>query len=406
MNHSDKVAADKSALGFEFQDLVLIEKLIRLSPTQTLGLEKFDDIHVATVTEDGDIEDLVLIQVKHSIDPGNVTDRDIDLWKTLANWLSIIPGLPSHRKLTLQLYTNKTPNDQPFVSLLKAPRKNLRAIIKSVRDTHEAVDAVETAKKPGDATNPIAKHVRIVATATDDALKHLFENFEFHSDNTSVLLRIADRLLEVAIPTSCLTDARQHIIGAFKESKYSTIVQGQKVVIGFDDFHKTMGFDRIVRTARAETADFARFVDVYYSFQRDDTLSFNDSLFRAQLEDIGVDNEEIIDRGVEMMLSERFMEDLRSAGTFTSTQNKNLENDAVSKWKILHRQAHRGKDYGDADNESHKAISLGCYEKTMQTDLTVGDVRLPTNLSCGKYMKLSNQLRIGWRKNWLNKFAK
>ncbi|MCS3505414.1 hypothetical protein [Achromobacter sp. JUb104] len=404
MNHSDKVAADKSALGFEFQDLVFVEKLIRLSPVQTLGLEKFDDIHVATATEDGDIEDLVLIQVKHSVDPGNVTDRDIDLWKTLANWLSIIPGLPSHRKLTLQLYTNKTPNDQPFVSLLKAPRKNLQAILQSVRDTHKAVDAAETAKKPGDAANPIAKHVRIVAMATDEALKHLFENFEFHSDNTSVLQRIADRLREVAIPTSCLIDARQHVIGAFKESKFSIIVQGQKVVIGFDDFHKTMGFDRIVSTSRAETADFARFVDIYYDFQRDDTLSFNDSRFRAQLEDIGVGNEEIIDRGVEMMLSERFMEDLRLAGTFTSTQNKSLENEAVSKWKLLHNQAHRGKNYGDGDDESHKAVSLGCYEKTIQTDLTAESVRLPTNLSCGKYMKLSNQPRIGWRKDWLNKF--
>lgn len=406
MNHSDKVAADKSALGFEFQDLVFVEKLIRLSPVQTLGLEKFDDIHVATATEDGDIEDLVLIQVKHSVDPGNVTERDIDLWKTLANWLRIIPSLPSHRKLTLQLYTNKTPNDQPFVSLLKAPRKNLQAILKSVRDTHKAVDAAETAKKPGDTANPIAKHVRIVAMATDEALKQLFENFEFHSDNTSVLQRIADRLLEVAIPASCLIDARQHVIGAFKESKFSTIVQGQKVVIGFDDFHKTMGFDRIVRSARAETADFARFVDIYYDFQRDDTLSFKDSRFRAQLEDIGVGNEEIIDRGVEMMLSERFMEDLRVAGTFTSTQNKSLENEAVSKWKILHNQAHRGKDYGDIDDESHKALSLSCYENTMQTDLTAESVRLPTNLSCGKYMKLSNQPRIGWRKDWLNKFDK
>jgi len=323
-----------------------------------------------------------------------------------VNWLYIIPDLPSHRKLTLQLYTNKKPNDQPFVSLLKAPRKNLQAIIKHVRDTHQAVEAAEALKKASDTANPIAKHVRIVATATDEALKQLFENFEFHSDNTSVLQRIADRLLEVAIPATCLIDARQHVIGAFKESKFSTIAQGQKVVIGFDDFHKAMGFDRIVRTTRAETADFTRFVNIYYDFQRDDSLSFNDSRFRAQLEDIGVDNEEIIDRGVEMMLSERFMEDLRVAGTFTSTQNKSLENDAVSTWKILHNQAHRGKNYDGDDDDSHKEISLDCYEKTMQTALTAENVRLPTNLSCGKYMKLSNQPRIGWRKDWRNKFDK
>jgi hypothetical protein len=406
MNHSDKVAADKSALGFEFQDLVFIEKLIRLSPNQTLGLEKFDDIHVATAAEDGAIEDLVLIQVKHSVHPGNITDRDVDLWKTLANWLGIIPGLPSHRKLTLQLYTNKTLNDQPFVSLLKSPRQNLQAIIKHIRDTLNAVEVAEAGKQSGDAPNPVAKHVRVVANAQDKILEHLFENFEFHSDNTSVLKRIADRLLEVAIPASCLMDTRQHVIGAFKESKFSTIVEGEKVVIGFDDFHTTMGFDRIVRTTRAESADFAKFIQMYYHFQRDDTLSFNGSRFRAQLEDIGVDNEEIVDRGVEMMLSERFMEDLRVAGTFTATQNRSLEDDAVSTWKILHNQAHRGKNYGGDDDDALKEISLGCYEKTIQTALTAENVKLPTNLSCGKYMKLSNQPRIGWRKDWQNKFGK
>lgn len=406
MNHSDKVAADKSSLGFEFQDLVFVEKLIRLSPAQSLGLEKLDDIHVATETQDGDIEDLVLIQVKHSVAPGNVTDRDIDLWKTLANWLGIIPGLPSHRKLTLQLYTNKTPNNQPFVSLLKAPRKNLQAIITHVRDTHKAIEIAEAQKKPGDAVNPIAKHVSVVAKATDESLKQLFECFEFHSDNTSVLQRLADRLLEVAIPNSCLIDTRQHVIGAFKESKFSTIVQGKKIVIGFDDFHKTMGFDRIVRSSRAEAPDFTKFVDLYYNFQRDDTLSFNDSLFRAQLEDIGVDKEEIIDRGVEMMLSERFIEDLEAAGTFTATQNKNLENEAVSTWKVLHNQTHRGKTYDDGESSTHKETSLDCYEKTIQAPLAVDNVKLPINLSCGKYMKLSNQPRIGWRKDWQNKFGK
>jgi hypothetical protein len=406
MNYSDKVAADKSGLGFEFQDLVFVEKLIRLSPGQTLGLEQFDDIHVATATEEGDIEDLILIQVKHSVEPGNVTDRDIDLWKTLGNWLRIIPGLPSHRKLTLRLYTNKTPNDQPFVSLLKAHRKKLQAIIEHVRDTHKSVEAAENLKGPGDAANPIAKHVRIVATATDEALAQLFENFEFHSDNTSVLQRIADRLLEVAVPESYLIETRRHVIGAFKESKFSTIVQGQKVVIGFDDFHKTMGFDRIIRNARAETADFTKFVDLYYKFQRDDTLSFSDSLFRAQLEGIGVDHEEIIDRGVEMMLSERFMEDLRVAGTFTATQNVLLEDEAVSTWKVLHNQSHRRKVYSDDVDGIHIESSIDCYEKTMQAVLMADNVKLPINLSCGKYIKLSNQPRIGWRKDWKDKFGK
>ncbi|MEJ8676889.1 hypothetical protein [Chromobacterium amazonense] len=129
MNHSDKIAADKTSLGFEFQDLVYIEKLIELRPGQKLGLELHDDIHVETAAEDGSIDDLLLIQVKHSVNEGNITDRDIDLWKTLHNWIKLIPDLPRHRKLTLQLYTNKNLNNQTFVSLLKASRQNIHLLL-------------------------------------------------------------------------------------------------------------------------------------------------------------------------------------------------------------------------------------------------------------------------------------
>ncbi|WP_194206711.1 hypothetical protein [Superficieibacter sp. 1612_C1] len=133
MNHSDKVAADKTSLGFEFQDLVYIEKLIELRLGQTLGLELYDDIHVETIAEDSSIKDLILIQVKHSVNPGNITERDIDLWKTLYNWLKLVPDLPSCRTLTFQLYTNKNINNQPFVNLLKSPRQNTQAILDYIR---------------------------------------------------------------------------------------------------------------------------------------------------------------------------------------------------------------------------------------------------------------------------------
>ncbi|MEI7177821.1 hypothetical protein WCT65_02000 [Pectobacterium carotovorum] len=147
MNHSDKIAADKTSLGFEFQDFVYIEKLIELRPGQTLGLELHDDIHVETIGEDSSIKDLLLIQVKHSVNPGNITERDIDLWKTLHNWLKLVPNLPSCRTLTFQLYTNKNINNQPFVNLLKSPRQNIQAILDYIRKIEKEISLTESQKK-------------------------------------------------------------------------------------------------------------------------------------------------------------------------------------------------------------------------------------------------------------------
>jgi hypothetical protein len=404
MNHSDKIAADKTSLGFEFQDFVYIEKLIELKPGQTLGLELHDDIHVESAAEDGSIDDLLLIQVKHSVNEGNITDRDIDLWKTLHNWIKLIPDLPTYRKLTLQLYTNKSLNNQTFVSLLKAPRENVKKILAHIRQTERDISAAESKKKTGDSPNPLAAYVKSVSQASDKQLKFIFERFEFHSDSSAVIARLSVALRQLAVPTSSIEDTRKHVIGAFKESKFSRIIQGKKVVISFDDFRINMGFDRIVRSARAELADFDRFIEIYYDYQRPDKLSFSSSRFHEQLRDIGVSEEEIVTRGVEMMLAERFIESLQDSGSFTASENSRLENKAVSEWEILHNQLHRRTQ--EDDESVHRGASQDCYDQTMRMSLKVGDIELPRNLICGKYIKLSDLPRIGWRKNWQSKFKK
>jgi hypothetical protein len=404
MNYSEKIAADKTSLGFEYQDFVYTEKLIELRPGQTLGLELHDDIHIATAADDGSIKDLLLMQVKHSVGTGNITDRDLDLWKTIYNWVKLVPDLPPYQTIAFQLYTNKSLNNQAFVSMLKAARHNIQAILDHIRNTDQEISAAESAKDPDASRNPLAKYVKSLSQTSDRELKFILERFDFHSDNSSVIARISSALRQLSIPDSRLEDTRQHVIGAFKESKFSRIMKGEKVVITFDDFRTGMGFDRIVRSARSEPADFDRFVDIYYSYQRPDTLSFSSSRFSDQLKDIGISEEEIVDRGVEMMLAEQFMENLRDAGSFSSSDNLRLENKAVSDWQLLHNQSHRTTK--EDDEAAHQQASQSCYDQTMSKPLKTDNVELPSNLSCGKYIKLSNLPRIGWRKNWKSKFEK
>jgi hypothetical protein len=246
--------------------------------------------------------------------------------------------------------------------------------------------------------------VKSVSAATDECLKFIFERFEFHSDTSSIINRLSSELRQLSVPSERLEQTRKHVVGAFKESKFSKIVGGDKVVITFDDFRTSMGFDRIIRSARADPVDFDRFVEIYYSYQRPDTLSFSNSKFHDQLKDIGISEGEIIDRGIEMMLAEDFMESLRQAGSFTASENTRLESIAVSEWQLVHKQTHRHTD--NDDELSHKNASVGCYDLTMQRSLKSGEIELPINLSCGKYIKLSNLPRIGWRNNWKNTFTK
>jgi hypothetical protein len=81
-----------------------------------------------------------------------------------------------------------------------------------------------------------------------------------------------------------------------------------------------------------------------------------------------------------------------------------LENKAVSDWQRVHSKSHRSTKV--EDTAAHKQASIDCYDETMGSSLKAGEVELPSNLSCGKYTKLSNLPRIGWRKNWQSTFKK
>ncbi|KEH09823.1 hypothetical protein GY15_31120 [Delftia sp. 670] len=173
MGHLDAVSADKTSLGFEFQDLVFIEKLLELKPGESLGLEVLDDIHLETISSK-----FLLYQVKHSLSGGNITDRDCDLWKTLANWLKALPELPQHGEVGFRIYTNKALNSQTLISLLKAPKKDIEAIITHIRETHHT-SLLQTRRKP-------PRHLPIQSRATPGHWrKHPMSTCAFFSNASS-----------------------------------------------------------------------------------------------------------------------------------------------------------------------------------------------------------------------------
>ena len=404
IGHLEEVSADKSSIGFEFQDYVFLEKLLRLEPEEVLGLETYDDIHIARHSKQGALEELVLIQVKHTLTEANVTDRDADLWKTLHNWLTSLDELPPCPRTTFQFYTNKKLNEQAFVTLLKNPASNLSAIRQHIRNTHKDVAQADALKKKGASANPIAKFAKKLAKASDKDLDFIFERFEFHSDSGLIIERITDRLRYFEVPDSRLTDTRQHLFGAFKESKYFATLAGAKTALSYDDFRRTMGFRRILRSARADPVNFAEFVDLHYTYPRPDKRSFADSHFQRQLSDLGIGDDEIIERGVDMLATEKFLESLEKEGDFGREDNERLLRSGEGVWQRLHQKLHRKTAI--EDESAHQTSAQACYDQTLEQELRSGDMVLPTGMSAGTFIKLSDVPRIGWRKDWETKFKK
>ncbi len=86
MDIFDKTSAEKKSIGFSYQDYVALKHALELKPEESIGIEIFDDLHLENI--DGQ---KTFIQVKHSINnSNNITNKDIDLWKTLYNWSEAI----------------------------------------------------------------------------------------------------------------------------------------------------------------------------------------------------------------------------------------------------------------------------------------------------------------------------
>jgi hypothetical protein len=107
----EETAADKTAIGFDFQYYFFLWKLLSLETGESVGLEVKDDVHT-----DLNNDTQILYQVKHTIQkrkdgkPKNLTTLDIDLWKTMSNWAKVISDKTDGRGKEKQQITflNKT----------------------------------------------------------------------------------------------------------------------------------------------------------------------------------------------------------------------------------------------------------------------------------------------------------
>lgn len=398
MGHLEQTAADKSALGFEYQDLVLVNILLGLKPGEQIGLEVFDDIHTESISED-----LCLIQVKHSLLGGNITERDIDLWKTLYNWWKSVPELPQGKNVEFQIYSNKKLNNQNLIVLLKSAKENKEKIIHAISTIFKDIQATENLKAPGDPENPIFKYVKALATAKPEEVHFLLERFSFHTDSAGVTHQINNKLSYLAVPDTKLDDTRKFVVGAYKEFKVETITSGSKVLITYEIFRVQMGFDRILRSSRSNEVDYDRYYDKYYHYRRLENLSFLGSVFSTQLLDIGKSDADAIEHGIEMLATEELIEELKKEGDFTYLDDTRLEQQCESSWRYIHKQAH-----GTFSQEgSHPLLAAqACYEKTLGKELKIKNIALPDGFCRGKFIKLSDTPLIGWKIDWQELYKK
>lgn len=265
------------------------------------------------------------------------------------------------------------------------------------------MQVAETSKSKDDPPNPIFKYVKHLASAKRKDVDFILDRFNFETDSSSINQQINDKLSYLAVPKSKLDDTRKFVIGAYKDFKFKSISNSQKVIISYHVFRNQMGFDRIVRSSRSEDIDYDRFYDKYYDFQQVENISFLGSTFSHQLADIGVSQSDVIDHGIEMLATESLIADLKSEGDFTYQDDIRLEKQCEYSWSSIHKDAHGTFTETDA---GALIAAKACYKATLNKELKLKNISLPDGFSKGKFIKLSNTPSIGWKIDWKELYSK
>lgn len=398
MGHLDKVSADSTAIGFDFQDYVAVYKLLLMRDGQSVGWEQLDDVHIE------DDNELCLVQVKHTVNNENITERDLDLWKTLANWVKTRPEIEVDRKKTIRyiLYTNKGYGHQSFIGQLQQSKKNVDDILKTAREVFDELMESEKKKAAGDAPNPLLKYVGIVVNSDIQSARLVLESLHLEAGTIDITKKIDEQLIYMAVPATRVEMARNTLLGIFVAYKYKKVNRREKVVLNFKIFREELGVDRCLRLAMSTKVNF----DEYYN--RSTGMAFDDagvesSIFARQLLDIGFDKSELVDRGIEMFQTQMFIDELKGVGNFTDLEDRTLEMKALGQWKELHKRRYLNFS---GDEAAHIQAGRNCYYSTMDRKLTVQSGEVPEEMSRGKYIKLSNHPKLGWRNNWEERFMK
>jgi hypothetical protein len=365
-------------LGYSLQSSRLLDHLLRGGPGVVVSLEVVGDTSV--VAPDGSVE---VEELKSRTTPANpISDRAIDFWKTMRNWVdAVIAGTLNPSATRFRLYVTR-----PFTGGLASQfsfavsQSDAAAAIASARD------ALLHGEDPVRLGTELREHLDVVFAMDEEVLGSIVQNFqlEFGSGRSWDDLRGA--IGTTFIPPECAEDVLRGMSGWITERVQTSIEVGQPASILWDDFRTAIltlvrRFDRQVMLAsvatRPDAAAMARELQA--------------RTYVRQLELIGSEHEDCIRAVTDFLLAEADRVEWARRGTVLEDSFDVLEEELITSWRNFKRRC-------DIAYAGHPVAERGqlLYVECSQHRVRLGQSDPPDHFCRGSFHKLSDAAVIGW----------
>lgn len=380
--------ANKTSAGFIFQDLVLMKKLLYLENDSTeIGYEVLDDIHII---KENSID---LIQVKHSINDGTLTESASDFWKTIVKWAKIVEKT-NEPNLNFIFYTNKQISTKSNL-YNELQDKDYNKIVNYINEIYSKLNQKETSKNKDDASNPIFKYVKYICELDDKYRKILFKKLIFITSDTQIIEEIKERIKFFGInKQQDIENVYEQLLGIITDKRYHLARESKEFIINYNYFRKDLKFDKLLQISKIEEIDFNK----YYSFENKYNEDFKNKIFYKQLADIDIEEDVINDYARERAKTSSFLDEL----DLLNSELNVIDAKIIEEWEDIHDDAY---DEGIKNDGIHKVKARTCLKKVQKVKISYKQSDLPKSLVKGKLIDLSNIPIIGWRKDWKEKYG-
>lgn len=394
-NRTEITSADKQQLGFEYQYLYFIVRLLSMQPNEEVGYESLDDVHVISSKED-----TVYIQVKHTTEtaadgkPSNLTRLSEDLWKTLSNWYKLVSDPTENR--------SGKDEQKEFLSkshFILVTNRNVGA--------NEIVDKIEELKNGTLKASELKKYLSVLSKETKDSdikgyiddvnklptliLSAFLTRVEFQSTKDSIFSNIRNGIRSKMID-QYVDEVLAELYLKLKEEFFSCVKEGEHQVLTYSEWWKS--YTPIFNKYRTTLLPFHHYVPLLPDH-------LEQQCFVRELLEIGAidmgDLSEITELTEYYLSVELQLDDWKKEGRITDSTIKDFHKEAALIWKRIHQSSHRKTKQ---DISLDYANALSCFDEVMKEKLNLISTDIGLPLSNGEFVKLANEEKIGWKYSW------
>ncbi len=402
---TDATSADSIQLGFEYQYLYFIVKLLELIPNQEVGYEALDDIHVVSCSEGK----TYFVQLKHTIErdvvgnQANLTRLSDELWKTLSNWSRLITDKIEGRqkiatqksflqKAAFELVLNRKIDNNLVII-------NIGKLQEGVISTSQLVSFFQDLRSKTKDTK-LAGYIEHVISLDISVFSLFMEKIAFRNTPDILFDSIREGIRGKMINDEYVNEVLGALYLQLKEDFFSKVQNGKHQVITYSEWIKK--YQSVFNTSRTTLLPLRIYEPAL-------PQHLDEQPFVKELIEIGaLDQDENglaeIAELTRLYLHIRLqLESWHNEGRLTNVALHQFHSEAAHCWKRIHQAQHRStKETPDKDIEN----ALSCFDVVMNEKLTLLSTELGVPLSNGEFVNLANDEVIGWKYSWKGRYYK